>query len=61
MKQKKHGGKRTGAGRKPVADKKVLIRIYPLTSQVRAIGGEDKAKVLALKGLQLGKKILKIS
>lgn len=43
-----HGGKRNGAGRKPVKDKAVQISIYPKTSIVKKIGGLKKAKELAL-------------
>lgn len=54
MKAKKHGGRRPGAGRKKKdpADKVVVIRIYPTAAEVARAGGEDRAKVLALKAVK---------
>lgn len=48
----KHGGKRNNAGRKKVKDKKIQLSIYPLTSQVKAAGGEKKAKKVALEAIE---------
>lgn len=39
------GGKRTGAGRKPVTDKKIQLTIYVLTSQVEKLGREQIRQV----------------
>lgn len=39
------GGKRTGAGRKPVPDKKVQLTIYVLTSHVEKLGREKIRQV----------------
>lgn len=39
------GGKRTGAGRKPVSDKKVQMTIYVLTSQIEKLGRDKIRKV----------------
>jgi hypothetical protein len=52
MKKTKHGGKRNGAGRKPAEDPKIAINIYPLTSQVKKIGGKDKVKAIAIKAVE---------
>jgi len=38
------GGKRKGAGRKPIADKKQTIVIYVETSKVNNAGGIDELK-----------------
>lgn len=51
-KQKGHGGKREGAGRKEIADKKITLIIYPRTSEVEAVGGKEKAREIALKAIQ---------
>ena len=40
----KRGGKRLGAGRKPVADKKILIALYVKGGHVFKFGGENKIK-----------------
>lgn len=48
----KHGGKRTGAGRKKVKDPKVQISVYPLKSQVRKAGGKKGAKAVALQAIE---------
>lgn len=34
----KHGGKRIGAGRKPIADKKIELRVYIEQSKVNVLG-----------------------
>lgn len=54
MTQKKHGGKRPGAGRKKKSpeDKVVVIRIYPTLGEVLRAGGEDAAKSLAMKAIK---------
>lgn len=52
MAQKKHGGKRNGAGRKPVKDKRVQLNIYPLSSSIKNAGGKKKAKELALNAIE---------
>lgn len=44
----KHGGKRNGAGRKKLKDPKVQLTIYPRKSQIKAVGGKEKAKELAV-------------
>ena len=51
-KQKGHGGKREGAGRREIADKKITLIIYPRTSEVEAVGGKEKAREIALKAIQ---------
>lgn len=43
-KKLKQGGKRSNAGRKPVADKAVQVIVYPRKSKVDALGGMDAAK-----------------
>ena len=49
--KKKQGGKRKGAGRKPLADKRVAIRFFPLQSEVDKCGGEDVVKEVALRAV----------
>ena len=44
MDKLKHGGKRTGAGRKPSPDKKQTVVLYVETSRVNEAGGMDKLK-----------------
>jgi hypothetical protein len=44
MEQKIHGGKRKGAGRKPVADKKKQITLYVETKKIFPFGTEEKMK-----------------
>lgn len=39
------------AGRKPVADKKVVLTLYPRESQIKAAGGMEKAKKICLEAL----------
>jgi hypothetical protein len=50
MAKAKHGGARTGAGRKPVDDPKITLSIYPVKSAVDALG-VDKAKDIALNAI----------
>ncbi len=60
--KKTHGGKRPGAGRKEVKDKKEQLSIYPRKSIIRMAGGKKKAKELALNSLlYAAKNSLKIS
>ncbi len=49
--KKTQGGKRKGAGRKPLADKRVAIRFFPLQSEVDKCGGEDATKEVALRAV----------
>lgn len=51
MKKKKHGGKRSGAGRKPLADKRMNINIFPLSSRVLTLG-KEKVKVIAIEAIE---------
>ena len=51
-KQKGHGGKREGGGRREIVDKKITLIIYPRTSEVEAVGGKEKAREIALKAIQ---------
>ena len=46
-----HGGKRKNAGRKPVKDKVKQVTIYPKSSIVKKVGGEAKAKQIAINAL----------
>lgn len=39
------GGKRIGAGRKPIPDKKVQLTIYVKTSQIEKLGREKIRQV----------------
>lgn len=54
MNNKKHGGKRIGAGRKKLnpLKKKVRITVWPMNESVKKVGGEDAAKILALKAIE---------
>jgi hypothetical protein len=54
-----HGGKRKNAGRKPVEDPKTQISIYPLSSEVKLVGGPEAAKELAVKAIKIRAKKLK--
>jgi len=59
MAKKKHGGARSGAGRKPVDDPKVQLAIYPLKSMVDKLGAEQ-AKVIAIEAItKAAKKMIK--
>jgi hypothetical protein len=42
--KKKHGGKRSNAGRKPVADKKQRVDVFIETSRIEKRGGMDAMK-----------------
>ena len=44
METKKQGGKRRGAGRKPILDKKKQISLYVETGKVVKFGNEEKMK-----------------
>lgn len=44
MATKKHGGKRKGAGRKPVTDKKEAIFVYIKGSVIKKNGGKEAVK-----------------
>jgi len=48
MKKPKQGGKRKGAGRKPIDDKRIPIRIFPQKSRVELLKGEEIVKVLCM-------------
>ena len=48
MKNQKQGGKRKGAGRKPIDDKRIPIRIFPQQSRVDLLKGEAIVKVLCM-------------
>ena len=49
----KHGGKRKGAGRKPIADKKIALTIYMPESIIKKCGGEYFAKSIMENSLLL--------
>ena len=59
MAKKSHGGKRKGSGRKPVDDPKLTLSIYPLTSYVEAVGGQDEAKTIAVNAIERQAKKMK--
>ena len=46
--KKKQGGKRKGAGRKPLADKRVPIRFFALQSRIDLLGGDEVVRDLCL-------------
>lgn len=47
MEKQKRGGKRTGAGRKPLKEKKTPVFAYVLESHVDTVGGKESAKAIA--------------
>lgn len=51
MKQKQ-GGKRTGSGRKPIADKRIPIRIFPQQSRIDMLKGEEETKFLCMQFIE---------
>ena len=53
IKMSKRGGKRVGAGRKSLPDKKKALTIYPLGSQIDACGGLEASKEVALSAIIL--------
>lgn len=44
MEEKKQGGKRLGAGRKPIADKKIPVTLYVENKKIFTFGSEQKLK-----------------
>jgi hypothetical protein len=44
MKKTNQGGVRSGAGRKPIPDKKVIVPVYIPTSIVEKMGGKEKCR-----------------
>lgn len=60
MAKAKHGGARTGAGRKPIDDPKITLSIYPVKSVVEVLGA-DKAKEIAVNAIYKAAKKLKKS
>jgi hypothetical protein len=46
MEEKTRGGKREGAGRKPVKDKAVQVTIYLKPSVIKALGGKDAVQTI---------------
>ncbi len=57
--EKKHGGKRSNAGRKAITDKKKQLTIYPRESEVTLIGGTDETKALCYNAITRKIKYLK--
>ena len=55
MSSKKHGGARSGAGRKKMKpeDKKVRLTVWPTGLAVKRAGGKKAAKLLAMRALDL--------
>lgn len=51
---KKRGGKRSGAGRKPLPDseRRVTLIIYPKKKSIELLGGEVAAKAMALNAIE---------
>lgn len=47
-----NGGARTGAGRKPVPDKKLPLTLYLNTSVIELLGGIEAAKAHLYKSIQ---------
>jgi len=46
MKKNKQGGRREGAGRKPLPEKKIPLTVYKEESTVNRVGGRDQARQL---------------
>lgn len=44
MEEKKQGGKRLGAGRKPLADRKIPVTLYVENKKIFSFGNEQKLK-----------------
>lgn len=44
--------KKSKAGRKKVDDPKIQVSFYPLQSEVKKVGGKEKAQEIALKAVQ---------
>jgi hypothetical protein len=49
-----HGGKRPGAGRKPIEDKKKQIHISLRESEIEKLGGKEVVKNRVVKMIKLG-------
>ena len=49
-----HGGKRPGAGRKPIKDKKKQIHISLRESEIEKLGGKEVVKNRVTKMIKLG-------
>ncbi len=47
--EKKHGGKRSNSGRKPVSDKKIQVSFYIEGSKIKKLGGLDAFKEKVIK------------
>lgn len=56
--QKKHGGKRNGAGRKPADRKKTSVFAYVYEDEIAAVGGREQAKTIAEQAIQRKAKII---
>ena len=52
MKTSKRGGARKGAGRKPIDDKRIPIRIFPQQSRVDMLKGEEETKFLCMQFIE---------
>lgn len=50
--KKSRGGKRSGAGRKPIADKKLQITLYIKQSTIERNGGITESKKILLNALK---------
>jgi hypothetical protein len=44
MKKTKSGGVRSGAGRKPVPDKKMIVPVYIPASIIEKMGGRERCR-----------------
>lgn len=61
MAKPKHGGKRKGAGRPTQDDPKIQLSIYVRESIIEHVGGEKKAKELAIKAIESAPRFIKQS
>lgn len=52
-KKRTHGGPRLGSGRKPVADKKIMVPLYIETSIVNALGGIEELRTICYNFLRV--------
>lgn len=51
-KKNTRGGARSGAGRKPITDKKIPVTVYIRESTIKDVGGMDAARELAINAIE---------
>ncbi len=53
-KKQEHGGARKGSGRKPVADRKIMVALYVESSIISSMGGIEELRNACYEFLKLG-------